>query len=61
MIKLGTMEITSIPGISEVYLGSTKIWPTQEAPYLYIEPVVVWLADWGASNDVFSNTTWDVD
>lgn len=31
-----------------------------ERPYLEIAPKILWLADWGI-NDVFSNTTWEVD
>lgn len=30
-------------------------------PYLEIEPEIIWLADWGATNDVFSNTHWGID
>lgn len=30
-------------------------------PYLEIEPEIIWLADWGATNDVLSNTHWNVD
>ena len=30
-------------------------------PYLEIEPTVVWVLNGWTSNDVFSNTTWNVD
>lgn len=30
-------------------------------PYLEIEPETIWLSDWGATNDVLSNTHWNVD
>lgn len=30
-------------------------------PYLDIEPKILWIADWGAENDVYSNTNWNVD
>ena len=29
-------------------------------PYLEIEPEMVWLQDWGADNDVYSNTNWNI-
>ena len=29
-------------------------------PYLEIEPEILWIADWG-TNDVYSNTHWQVD
>ena len=31
------------------------------APYLEIEPTIVWVLDGWASNDVYSNTRWNVD
>lgn len=30
-------------------------------PYLEIEPQIVWVVDGGASNDVYSNTNWNID
>lgn len=30
------------------------------APYLEIEPEIIWVADWG-TNDVYSNTHWNID
>lgn len=29
--------------------------------YLEIQPEIIWLADWGAYNDVLSNTRWYID
>ena len=34
--------------------------PGLSGPYLEIDPHIIWLADWGASNDVYSNLTWNV-
>lgn len=31
-----------------------------EAPYLEIEPDLIWIYDWEAQNDVLSNTDWNV-
>ena len=59
MIKIGTKEIKEIPGIERVYVGSTEVWPCF-APYLEIHPEVIWLTPY-ASNDVLSNTDWNID
>ena len=34
---------------------------THPIPYLEIEPTIVWVLDGWTSNDVYSNTTWNVD
>ena len=39
----------------------TRVCDTYEAPYLEINPTVIWVyPDWAADNDVYSNTTWTV-
>lgn len=32
-----------------------------KTPYLALRPEIVWVLDGWTSNDVFSNTTWDID
>ena len=35
--------------------------PSIREPYLEIEPEIIWVyPDWSAYNDVYSNTTWNV-
>jgi len=35
--------------------------PSIRAPYLEIEPTILWVyPDWERTNDVFSNTTWNI-
>lgn len=35
--------------------------PSIQAPYLEIEPEIIWVyPDWERTNDVFSNTTWNI-
>lgn len=57
-IKVGTTDITDVPGCEAVYVGSDKVWPVF-VPYLEIDPEIIWLTPW-ALNDVLSNTDWNV-
>lgn len=45
---------------------SCRMWKVVDitppaAPYLEIEPTIVWILDGWTSNDVYSNTTWGID
>lgn len=57
-IAIGAMEIDDIAGIEAVYVGSTQVWPMFK-PYLEIEPKIIWVNPYG-SNDVLSNTDWNI-
>ena len=48
--------------IEKAYLGDMlAYWTGQETPYLRIEPEVIWVVpDWSVDNEVFSNTTWNI-
>lgn len=57
--KVGGMLPTLIRhGGMSCYLWRIDILP--EAPYLEIEPTVVWVLNGWTSNEVYSNTTWDI-
>lgn len=65
-VKLGNIAIQEIPlgdvPIGRAYLGEVLVFDKRPAaPYLEIEPEVIWVyPDWSAYNDVYSNTTWNV-
>lgn len=47
--------------IGTAYLGDFLVFEKTPAPYLEIDPEYVWIyTDWSAHNDVYSNTTWNV-
>lgn len=47
--------------IGKAYLGEVLVFDKRPAPYLEIEPELIWVyPDWSAYNDVYSNTTWNV-
>lgn len=57
MIREGGKDIVDVPGFSKVYSGADLVWP---AYYLDISPEIVWLTPW-AENDVYSNTSWNIE
>ena len=65
-VKLGNIAIGEIPlgdvPIGRAYLGEVLVFDKRPtAPYLEIEPEIIWVyPDWSAQNDVYSNTTWNV-
>lgn len=64
-VKLGNIAIGEIPigavSIGKAYLGDVLVFQKGSAPYLEIEPELIWVnPDWGTSNNVYSNTTWNV-
>ena len=47
--------------IGKAYLGEVLVFDKRPAPYLEIAPELIWVyPDWSAYNDVYSNTTWNV-
>lgn len=47
--------------IGTAYLGDFLVFEKIPATYLEIDPEYVWIyTDWSAHNDVYSNTTWNV-
>lgn len=64
-VKLGNIAIQEIPlgdvPIGRGYLGDILVYQKRQPPYLEIEPEIIWVyPDWSAYNDVYSNTTWNV-
>lgn len=65
-VKLGEIAIGDLPlgdvRIGKAYLGDVLVFRKGAiAPYLEIYPEVIWVyADMEADNDVYSNTTWNV-
>lgn len=62
---LGGVRITSAflgeDEIGTAYLGEYLVFEKTPAPYLEIAPEMIWVyTDWSAYNDVYSNTTWNV-
>ena len=48
--------------IDTAYLGDVLVYQQTPAPYLEIEPELIWVyPDWGVDNNVYSNTIWNVD
>ena len=59
--RLGGIELAS-ERIGKVMLSSSFVCEVSTlVPYLEIQPTTIWLLDWGAFNEVFSNTKWKVD
>lgn len=64
-VKLGNIAIQEIPlgdvPIGRGYLGDILVYQKRQPPYLEISPEIIWVyPDWSAYNDVYSNTTWNV-
>lgn len=65
-VKLGNIAIKDIPlgdvPIAKAYLGDVLVYRKGDvAPYLEIEPEIIWVVpDWAVDNEVFSNTTWNI-
>lgn len=65
-LKLGNIAIQDIPlgdvRIGRAYLGDVLVYRRgEEQPYLEIEPEIIWVVpDWAVDNEVFSNTTWNI-
>ena len=65
-VKLGDIAIRDIPlgdvPVGRAYLGDVLVFDKgPAAPYLEIAPELIWVyPDWSAQNDVYSNTTWNV-
>lgn len=48
--------------VTKAYLGDVLVFQKAAAPYLEIEPELIWVyPDWDVSNNVYSNTTWNID
>ena len=59
--KVGKIELASLK-VGRMIVSSSIICEVNDfVPYLEIQPTVVWLADWGATNDVLSNTDWNIE
>ena len=65
-LKLGNIAIQDIPlgdvRIGRAYLGDVLVYRKGEvAPYLEIEPEIIWVVpDLAVDNNVYSNTTWNI-
>lgn len=65
-VKLGNIPIEEMHlgdvSIGKAYLGDVLVYRKGEvAPYLEIEPEIIWVVpDWAVDNEVFSNTTWNI-
>ena len=46
--------------VGQAVLIASVVCEIGARPYLEIDPTVIWLVDWGADNDVLSNTYWNV-
>lgn len=65
-IQLSSTRVGRIDLASErrgkILLSSSYVCDvTQFVPYLEIQPTTIWLADWGAINEVLSNTDWNIE
>lgn len=60
-IPIGEMPLGNEP-IGMAFLGDVLVFRKgQTAPYLEIEPEIIWvIPDYDVSNNVFSNTTWNI-
>ncbi len=60
-IPIGEMPLGNEP-IGMAFLGDVLVYRKgQETPYLRIEPEIIWVVpDWAVDNEVFSNTTWNI-
>ena len=47
--------------MDDLLLRRRIMMTTGEAPYLEIDPELIWIYDWAAENDVISNVDWNVD
>ena len=53
---------SSLLRVGGAAMGMSAVCDTDlRTPYLELRPVVVWVLDGWAYNDVFSNTTWGID
>ena len=64
-VKLGNIHIGDLhlvdASIGRAYLGDVLVYEKNVAPYLEIEPEIIWVVpDWSVDNEVFSNTTWNI-
>ena len=66
-VKFGNIAIGEIPlgdvPIGKAYLGDVLVYRkgTTPVPYLEIEPELIWVyTDIPADNNVYSNTTWNI-
>lgn len=64
-VKLGNIAIQEIPlgdvPIGRGYLGDILVYQKRQPPYLEIEPTLLWVyPDFERTNDVYSNTTWNI-
>ena len=63
---LGDIPIVEMPlgnePVGMAFLGDVLVYRKgQETPYLRIEPEIIWVVpDWAVDNEVFSNTTWNI-
>lgn len=65
-VHLGNIKMREIPlgpvSIGRAYLGDVLVFQKAAAPYLEIEPELIWVnPDWGVDNNVYSNTNWNID
>ena len=66
-VHLGNIKMGEIPlgpvSIGRAYLGDVLVFRKgSTAPYLEIEPTLIWVnPDWAVDNNVYSNTTWNID
>ena len=60
-IPIGEMTLGNEP-VGMAFLGDVLVYRKgQETPYLRIEPEIIWVVpDWAVDNEVFSNTTWNI-
>lgn len=65
-VKLGSISVGDIPlgavRVAKAYLGDTLVF-VKGGPVLYleIEPDMIWVnPDWEVSNNVYSNTNWNI-
>lgn len=60
-LRRGAIDASSVR-VGRIMVSSSFVCEVSHlAPYLEIEPEIIWLIDWGADNDVLSNTHWKVD
>ena len=64
-VKLGNIPIEDMHlgdvSIGKAYLGDVLVYEKNVAPYLRIEPEIIWVVpDWAVDNNVYSNTTWNI-
>lgn len=59
-LRRGTIDASSVR-VGRIMVSSSFVCEVSHlAPYLEIEPEMVWMTDYGVDNQVYSNTNWNI-